>query len=292
MKNKTNKSIRVMLPVVLLLLLSCATIPKQPPPPPQELRADLGRIGIVSASFQPEVRFQKPMTKEDASAVGVARGALITMGIGYGTGNLLGLAAGVVLSPVGAAVGGIAGQIMGVPSQKIKETEDTLNGCLATLNFQETMRERFLKTVAREQTQYPFLLLEVQGPNALGEEVIYGSLSDKGIDTILEIGLRKCELWEKGGKRLERSINAPLHFLMAVSIRLIRTTDGHVLFDRNFVYDNQNVPLKFSEWGVNNAQPFREELDRAFQFLAFEIVGAVYMIQTPADPQPTEDLQN
>jgi len=251
--------------------------------PPEELRADLGRIGIVSVSFQPEVRFQKPMTKEAAAGHMAGEAAL---GLLKGAGGIGGYGGLVILAlvPVGAVVGSIVGAVMGVSPEKIKETEDTLNGCLATVNFQETMLERFLKTVAREQIQYPFILLEVRGPNGLDEEVTYGSLSDKGIDTILEIGLPKCQLW--GGRR---GVNPPLDFLMAVRIRLIRTTDGHVLFSRNFVYDNDKAPLKLSKWAVNNARRFREELDRAFQYLALEMVGAVYMIQTPPpDPQSTE----
>ncbi len=63
MKNKMNKSIRVVLPVVMLFLLSCATTPKMQTPPREELRTNLGRIGVVSGSFQPEVRLQTPMTK-------------------------------------------------------------------------------------------------------------------------------------------------------------------------------------------------------------------------------------
>lgn len=280
MKNKKNKSIRVMLPVVFLLLISCATIPKQPPPPPEQLRTDLGRIGIVSASFQPEVRLHKPMTKGKASLHGAGTGAVLILSSGQGCYGY-GCVGILALVPVGAAVGSIVGAIKGVPSQKIKETEATLNDYLAAVDFQETMREHLLKTVAREEIHYPLLFLDVQGPSVLDEEVTYGSLSDKGIDTILEIGLRKCEL--SGAKN---SINPYLYFLMAVGIRLIRATDGHVLFSRNFVYEN--TPLKFSEWGVNNAQAFREELDRAFQYLALEIVGALHMIQAPLNPQPVD----
>ncbi len=249
------------------------TADKEPPPPPKRLRADLGRIGIVSASFQPEVRFHTPMTKGKASLHGAGAGAVLVLSsaaqgcIGSGCAGVL------ALVPVAAAVGSIVGAITGVPSQKIKETEDTLNDYLAAVNFQETMRERFLKA-ARKQTRYPFLLLEVQGPTFLDEEVTYGSLSNKGIDTILEIGLRKCEL--SGAKN---SINPDLYFLMAAGIRLIRATDGHVLFSRNFVYEL--TPYKFSEWSANNAQPFREELDRGFRYLAMEIVKALTLIQTP-----------
>ena len=281
MKNKMKTSIWVMLPIVLSLLVSCVTIPRPQPPPTEELRADLGRIGIVSASFQPEVKFQKPLTKGKAAAVGAAMGAGTVLLAGQGCYGA-GCAGVLVLVPVGAAVGSIVGAVKGVPSTKIKETEDILNGYLATVNFQETMRERFLMTVTKEQTQSPFLLLEVQGPNTLDEEVTYGPLSDKGIDTILEIGLRKCQLWGEKG-----SINPPLHFLMAVGIRLIRTTDGSVLLSRNFVYDYQNIPLKFCEWGVNNAEPFRQELDRAFEYLAMEIVKVLSNIQTPLNPSPS-----
>ncbi len=284
MKNKMKTSVWVMLAIVLSLLLSCATIPRPQPPPTEELRADLGRIGIVSASFQPEVRFQKPMSKGKAAAAGAARGAGTVLIAGqscYGTGCV----AVLVLVPVGAAVGSIVGAVKGVPSTKVKETEDILNGYLATVNFQETMRGRLLMTVAKEQTQSPLLLPELQGPNALDEEVTYGPLSDKGIDTILEIGLRKCQLWGEKG-----SINPPLHFLMAVGIRLIRTTDGSVLLSRNFVYDYQNIPLKFCEWGVNNAEPFREELDRAFGYLAMEIVKVLSNIQTSLNPSSSHAM--
>jgi hypothetical protein len=248
------------------------TADKKATAPPIQLRADLGRVGIISASFQPEVIFQKPMTKGKASLHGAGAGAGFVISspqicVDRGGAGILALLA------VAAAVGSIVGGIKGVPSQKIKETEDTLNDYLATVNFQETMRERFLKT-AREQTQYPFLSLEVQGPTFLDEEVTYGSLSNKGIDTILEIGLRKCEL--TGAKN---SINPDLDFLMATGIRLIRATDSHVLFNRNFVYEL--TPHKFCDWGANNAQPFREELDRGFQYLALEIVKALTLIQTP-----------
>jgi len=278
MKNKVKTSTWVALPIVLSLCASCATIPKFQPPQPEELRVDLGRIGVVSASFQPEVNFQRPMTKGKAAAAAAAEGAAAVLMSGqhcYG----MDCAAVLALAPVGAVVGSILGAVRGVSSQKIKETEEILNGYLATVNFQETICERFL-SVAREQTKNPILPLEVQGPSTLDEQVTYGPLSDEGIDTILEIGLRECQLW--GGRD---GINPPLHLLMTVGIRLIRTTDGLVLISRSFVYDYQNVPLKFSEWGADNALPFRKELDRDFQHLAMEIIRLLLNIQIPLNPE-------
>ena len=178
MRNKMDQLIRVMLPFILLLLLSCATTKRIQPPPPDELRANLGTIGIVSASFQPEVGFQKPMTKGRAAWHGAGEGTLFVLNVGSGCTGLS--CAGVLaLVPVAAAVGGIVGAAKGVSSEKTTETIGALNGYLATLSLQETMRERFL-SVARERTEFPFVIIEGQGPNALDEEVVYGSLSDKG----------------------------------------------------------------------------------------------------------------
>jgi hypothetical protein len=283
MKNKTNKSIRVMLPVVFLLLISCATIPKQPPPPPGQLRADLGRIGIVSGNFQPEVTFQKPMSKGNAAlhfaGVGAEVGANVAGSIAISPGQGVGAAAVALgalgLIPVGALAGSIVGVIEGEPSKKIREAEDTLNSYVARINFQETIRERFLSG-AREQTQYPLVLIEGQGPKALDEEITYGSLPDEDIDTLLEISFRKCNLQGIKGR-----INPPLRLLVAVGIRLIRVKDSKVLHSRNFVYEYESDLLKFSEWAANNAQPFKEELDRAFSYLALQILRELINIQAP-----------
>ncbi len=57
--------------------------------------------------------------------------------------------------------------------------------------------------------------------------------------------------------------------------------DGKVLHGRNFIYEYESDLLKFSEWAVNNAQPFKEELDRAFSYLAMQIVRELINIQAP-----------
>jgi hypothetical protein len=293
MKKKMNKSMKVILPIILILLFSCATTPKQQAPPPsEEFRANLGTIGVVSACFQPEVGFHKPMGKQAAALHGAGIGAASVLQAGAGC-NGLGCAGVIALLPVGAAVGGIVGAIKGISSSKIKESQDGLNGYLATVNFQETMRERFL-SVAREETRFPFVLIELQGPNALDEEVTYGSLSDKGIDTVLEISVRKCDLravkyLPQGGTN--KRIDPDLRLLMAVGTRLVRITDGRVLWCHIFISEYESNLFRFSEWGANSAQPFRDELDRAFSYLATEIVKALSIIQTPLDPQPPGDLQ-
>jgi len=91
-------------------------------------------IGVVSASFQPEVRFQKPMTKGDAALYGAGAGATFVAWSGSGCTGI-GCAGVLALIPVGAAIGGIVGAVKGVPSSRIKESEDALNSYLATVDL-------------------------------------------------------------------------------------------------------------------------------------------------------------
>jgi hypothetical protein len=286
MKNKTIKLIRVALPVILSLLVSCATVPKIKTPP-EEFKANLGTIGVVSANFQPEVHLGKPMGKGTAALHFAGKGAGVGLWVAAQGANA-GPAAFVLLGfvPIGAAIGSVVGLAKGMPYTEIKEPEKAIRSYLATVNFQETMRERFL-SVAREQARYPFVPIEVQGPKTPDEEVTYASLSESGIDTVLEISVHKCELFNRDKNR---GVNPHFYLGLVAGIKLIRVTDGKVIYSEKFV-DQWSNSLKFSEWGANDAEPFREGLDHAFQYLAGLMVDRISRIQAPSDPPPAEELE-
>jgi hypothetical protein len=220
----------------------------------------------------------------EGAGVGAKAAGSITTSPGQGVGAAPVALGALGLIPVGALAGSIVGAVKGISTEKIKETEDALNGYLATLNFQETMRERFL-SVAREETPYPFVPLEAKGPNVLDQEVTFDSLSDKGIDTVLEISVRRCGLWGKRG-----DIDPFLRLRMAVGIRLIRLTDAKVIYSRVFI-DEWGEPFKFSDWGANDALRFKEAVNRSFPCLATEIVKELSRIQTPLNPQPSHVIE-
>jgi hypothetical protein len=288
MENKMTKFVRVILLFASLLVLSCATLQKKEPaiiyPQNDEFRTSLGTIGVVSACFRPEFKLQKPITKGAAALQYGLEAAVGTIKVGAEFGPMGGPFVIVFIAPVAAVIGGIVGAIEGESSGRLKEPEEVLKGYLATVNFQETMRERFL-SVAREQTQYPFFPLEVQGPNTLDEKVTYDSLLSKDIDTVLEIGVRKCDLSGDQGH-----IDPTLRLVMAVGTRLIRIKDGKVLYSRNFTYESVYFN-QFSGWAANNAQPLREEIDLGFQFLAKKIMEAVFALQEPLNSQPSDVMK-
>jgi hypothetical protein len=263
----------VLLSIALLILpFGCAHRPHvKVPPLPKFTEAELGTVAVVSACFEPEFKCpHKPMTKGKAAATGALAGFLGSILGGAMTGNPLGAAAGVVLSPAVSAGMAIYGAIEGETTKTIGKTEETLNHCLSAFRAQEVMQEQ-IHSLVRERARYTFVEPEQCGPNALDEEIRYGSLKGKGIDTVVEISVRKFGLW-----REKAAIDPPLSLFMTVSIRLIRVKDDAVLSSRTFRYESKGKQ-KFTKWAKNDAQPFKEELDRCFKNLAERIVVELFI---------------
>jgi hypothetical protein len=259
--------VSIILPLAALMIVpfGCVHRPQvKAPLSPKFTEAELGRVAVVSASFEPDFGCPyKPMTKAKAAGLG----ALIGFSIGGAalSGNPLGVALVVGLSPVIAAGGAIYGAIEGKTTKTVRKTMDILNYSLATSRAQEVIHERVL-SLARERSRCTFVVTDHSRPNVLDEETSYDSLNGKGVDTVLEISVRYVGLW-----REKHAIDPPLSLFMTVSIRLIRVKDGEVLSSRTFFHESEKK-RKLTKWAKNGAQPFKEELDRCFKSLAETIV--------------------
>jgi hypothetical protein len=281
----------VLLSVALLIVpFGCAHRPEvKAPPLPKFTEAELGTVAVVSACFEPEfIRPYKPLTKGKAVGVGAWKGFSGSIISGAESDQLgRGLFGGIVLSPFAAAGGAIYGAVEGKTKETTREAEEALNHSLTTFRPQELMQERVL-SLAQKNTRCTFVKPEQCGPNFLDEETTYDSLNGEGIDTVLEISVWRFGLWKEKG-----AINPPLSLCATVKTRLIRVKDGAVLSTRRFGYDSseqQSVEWlsthnfrydtgkrKFTEWAKNNAQPFREELDRCFGGLAERILAELFI---------------
>jgi hypothetical protein len=263
----------VLLSIALLIVLfGCAHRPQvKVPPPPRFTEAELGRITVVSACFEPEFKCpHKPLTKGKAAAAGALGGFLGSLLGGAMTGNPLGVAAGVALSPVAAAGCAIYGAIEGETTKTISKTEETLNHSVTHLETQKVMQDQVLSLV-RERTRYTFVIEDQSGPKFLDEKMIYDSLKGKGVDTVFEVSVREIVLDTK-----KNGIDPPLSLFMTASIRLIRVKDDTVLSSHTFAYESREK-RKFTKWAKEGAQPFREELDRCFKNLAERIVVELFI---------------
>ena len=254
----TRYSIVIWLSITLLLLQwGCAHAPPYPQPPSEEVRAALGTIGVVSAAVTSETQLKGPTRgKLHGAGKGAAYGAL--------QGMVAGLEAYIIGAPVFGAIGGTIGLGLGAiiarSGSEVKETEAALTKALGELKVQETIRDRVLEE-AREKTQHTFVLVEDQVP--------YSSLADKGIDTVLEVGVLELKFEGKG-------INPPLTLVMSVRARLIRVSDETELYVYTLDPPSTNA-RKFTEWAADDARPLRDELEDINQYLAKQIVEKLFL---------------
>lgn len=260
--------------------LGCALGPQLLRPPPSErVRAQLGTIGILSARFAPEAKLEGPTRGKGSGAAKGAAGFLGSIAAGLeagayaGEAGILAFALGLALAPPAAVVGGLVGAAKAEPAASVKQAETTLKNALIGLNIRQEMRDRVLQ-VARQRTGYAFLLLPEEGQTN-DEEVSYRSVAGQGVDTVLEIGVSAFALSGKWG------VNPPLALIMTVRTRLIRVVDPTPVYETALEYRSRT--RKFTEWAVNNAQPLREELDRAYQSLAGKIVDELFLLYLPLE---------
>ena len=173
----------IWLTITLLIgQLGCVPALQFPPPlPPRlsdQIRAQLGTIGVSSARFIPKAEFRTPARGFGPGAwIGAAKASRFVegaacSGLGCGGVFILGLAA--------VMVGAVAGGATALPPLTVDEAEATVEKAFAELKIQEAMREHLVQ-VARQQTRHQFVLLAEQGPHAVDEKVssILGDHSSK-----------------------------------------------------------------------------------------------------------------
>lgn len=244
---------------------------------PEDIRAQLGTIGVVSPRFAPEVTLDMPAKGAGGGAGrGAAEGAAGAFGVPAEVGCsgvdwepcALGLALGLALAVPGAIVGGVYGAIAAEPAESVEEVEARIRQVLAELKMQEALRDHVLQE-ARNQTRYTFILLTEEGPTEPGEEITYRAVRSEGVDMILEVSVQSV------GFKGKWAINPPIAFSMTAHVRLIEVGDGTVHWDRSSPYTTSARP--YTEWTVNDAQAFREALDSGYERLAEKIVDALFL---------------
>lgn len=297
MTMKFKESMKITLPAIVIFFCCAAygqtqsatseqliglrqTIETELPSPVEPQKIDLGKIGVVVSGFRPEVSFDKPLTKGEAASQSAKQGAV------YGANQVpsslfFGALSRLFLMGVGAGVGAIAGSIKGESEEKIKETENALNSYLASVDIQGTLRDRLL-AVSGEQTRYSCVPIDLKGPGTQGEEVTYDVSSYQDIDTILEVGVGWCRLFGLQNK----DVNPDLLLYMGGTIRFISAKDGKVLYSREIAHTGNTH--KFLDWGADNAQLFKEEMERAFPSLAGKIIEVTSFLQAHPPVEPSE----
>jgi hypothetical protein len=270
--------IMILLSVALLLgQWGCAHMPK---PPSEEMRAQFGTIGIVSARSNPNIQFHPEFAKGRLSGAGIGFSAGLVGGILFG--GLAGAAAstpsGGLLAPFivpgGAAIGGVIGGVYGgikgavnaVPKKEAQRIESTTKNAFDGIGIQETMAVSVFKN-SLELPDYTFILLG-QDDFIITTPYNFNLLRNRGIDTVLELNVKAGGFKEGKGK------NPLIAFFTKVHTRLIRTTDGKEIYSREFEY--KSLKQNSADWLDSDAQLLREEIDHCFKELPRQIIEELF----------------
>jgi hypothetical protein len=254
-------SLSVWLAIVSLVQIGCSHAPAKPKVLPDDLRAKLGTIGIVSGRYEPNIVLRKPLDKTTgaSSTAKSYADSWVRLG-GASEGAILML----LTAPIPMAIGAIVGKSKGLSDEKMREVKDaeaSIRAAITDLKLQDILRDEFLE-IAREQTSFPFVRLEAEGPNSPDERISYRSLSGKGMDSILEIGVTGIDL---NGLEAKPDFSLdhmdPLLWIsIGVRVRLVRIPYDAEIYTQSFQTRCPGPTFKFMEWGANDAQSLRKEV--------------------------------
>jgi hypothetical protein len=228
-----------------------------PPPPSEGLRSQLGTVELTGNHMQTALVFTTPAKGAgEGAARGAGLGAVGSIGVGAELGRGEGLFLGILVAPVAALVGAVAGAISAESAAKIEQQEKTFRVALEELRVAEVLSGHVADRL-RER------------PSTPGGRVG----SEGGTSTILEVVVEKVGLLGSAG------IKPPLTFVLTERTRLIRASDGTELYGHWLTYRGRTRSL--DAWLSEDAAMLREEAARACRELAERIVDEVFLLYLP-----------
>jgi hypothetical protein len=200
--------------IIVASLNGCAGFGVVPPQFEGQERPYYGRVGLVAARFQPQI-------KVDVLTSGKGAGAAKGAGGGALEAARCWLLAPFCL-PVGIILGGIAGSSSMESSERIAATADTMKVQLDYFKMQGFSVEKAAE-YAREVELPEFSILKDQGPEDLNALPMYRPASGEHLDTVLELSVISFEA-EITGKKKDF-----IRIKMEFRARLINASDGKIM---------------------------------------------------------------
>jgi hypothetical protein len=264
-------------PVLALALGGCGL--KTPRPLPYDVKESLGRIGVVTVAFPPEVRVSGPIPLGGVG--GGATGGLAGLGLGVfgGAGCFVTLGYGLpfcalaVSTPYFMVRWSIEGAVHAVPEGERRRSREAIVRAAA-----EVSQARLLEAVlaeGRSRKDPAPESLAVQGPRSVGERSRYRDAGTAGIDTVVEVALIRVSLerpytpgdkWDPWMSSFVSQVDPSLCVVAEARLRLISVADDSVLFETPF--SRRSGCLQFRGWARDEAIEFRNAVEHAIEGFA------------------------
>lgn len=237
-----------------------------PSPLPETIQQRLGKMGVVVRDIGKSESLSSPGT---GRLNDIGRGAMAGVMIGMRGGASGGYAAPIAI-PIGATIGLIGGSIYGAAaSEPWSEAETQFQAIIGDLKVNLTLPEH-LVSFSRSHG-YEIELMPYQTSEDVQQNSLRAVAKTSNIGTIMEIQAPTVSL-----SPAELEVNPYRRLSLYAPVRLLSTTDGSVLDERVFT-DELGPTLSLSEWTINNAARFREEVQQAADRLAEQIITDYFL---------------
>lgn len=271
----------------MLALSACVSRPHVPwdaevTLPSEAERAGIQTIGIITTDALPDDQFTSGQISQSVAAAGGAIGGTVgALNVLMESGVLAGLTAEgfaavvafpiaggalLVAIPAGAIIGGAVGASDSISEETIRAVEQQFSAVLADQNIQDRVGDLTTELTATE-TGYQV----VRMVDTLSSDQRHAA--GLGIDTVLEVGVQTVGMVVGHGR------NPPLTLFITVRARLVRESDGRVLYDHTV--GSLGPSLAMSEWGALDRDAVQVELDRAYRNVAERVVEEAFLLWRP-----------
>jgi len=282
-KEKNMKKHKRFLAVACVVFMAvsfngCASTGILPPQYVGNERQNYGRIGVVAARFQPQVKVDVLTSGKGAGAgKGAGHGALAGLAA-CGHGSCSGSFCGIVLllclaiaPPVGAVIGAIAGAVVTESAEKIAAEEAAMKTRLEALKMQEILRDQVIE-YAKEVEYTGLSILKDQGPEDMNALPVYRPATGEHLDTVVELSLLRFEAEVTGAKGNPISVKAIFR------VRVVNASDGKVL--DSFTHQSIAAGI-FDDWIKDNAQMLANAIQFMYRDFAEVVVDELFLNYRP-----------
>ncbi len=280
------RKVYVVIAVFALLLLSGCAVSRGP----ELMNAisidlsndQLGTIGVTTARYLPQVEVQMPPRgAKEVAIYGAKYGAAVTI---YTSIEMIQVCAdpgcvillpllGVSLAPFGAAAGAAAGALVGAiradPVDKVEWCLVNVTEAIEKLHMQEEMYNHFLSSLSDLGMFTVTELPRESGPESDKDVSDYSRMRDLGVDTVIEISVRKLTLICYGYIKPYLALN------LEIQLRVISPLNNGELYCKS--YEHLSEMEKLEVWAAQDSQKLRDEIEKAYVTVAEKAVDELYV---------------
>lgn len=271
----------------MLALSACVSRPHVPwdaevTLPSEAERAGIRTVGIVAADVLPDDQFTSgQISQSAAAAAGAVGGAVGALNLLEESGVLAGFSAEglaavaafpivggalLVTIPAGAIIGAAVGASDSVSEEAIRAVEQQFSAVLADQHIQDRVGDWTTELAATETGYQVVRMVDTLSPDQR-------HAAGLGIDAVLEVGVQTVGMVVGHGR------NPPLTLFITVRARLVRESDGRVLYSHTV--GSLGPSLAMSEWGALDRDAVQAELDHSYRNVAERVVEEAFLLWRP-----------